>query len=479
MNRKIFVSVITVLTGLLIYSSCTKVDSTDLGNELIPAVDNVHTFETVLDVTTDNFLYADTTRITGASFHALGIIGNDPEFGRSQAAIYTSLTPFGYGSHPFLKKDSVIIDSVVLSLAYASLFGDSNAIQRVEVSQIDPVINNFKDSIYRISTPEFTLTPGVLGFRNVDFKELNDSLTYINNRIDTIKSNNQLRIKLDTGWARKFVNYDTATQYKNDSLFRVNFRGLAIKINDGASAAKNALAYFDLTNNDKTRLTFYCRVTRNGKVDTISPFFGYTGRTQANLVSHTPANAYLTYLNNGPGNDDKIYIQSDPGSFATIKIPGLDTLKNINRVVHRAELIIEELPSLLNNIYTPPQIMFVDAINDAGDSTFTIRNDFVYTGSGQTGYDLANLGGFYNNKKYVFNLSRYVQSIVSKQQKYYTLRVYAPFATRPWWQLPDGSNIKLPSPVFVNEPIANGRVVAGGGSHPTQKMRVRIIYSKI
>lgn len=481
MDKKIFVSVITVLTGLFIYSSCTKVDTTDLGNELIPVVDNVHTFETVLDVVTDNFLYPDTTRIGGGSEHALGIIGNDPEFGRTDATIYTSITPATYGSHPFLEKDSVKIDSVVLSLAYASTFGDSNALQRIEVATIDPAISNFKDSIYRISEAPFQTLPGVLGFKDVDFKTLNDSVYYVNNRVDSIRSKNELRIKLDTSFGRQFVDFDTAVAYKNDSTFRTKFKGLAIRVNDGASAAKKALAYFDLTNTDRTRLTFYLRVTRNGKVDTISPFFNYNGRTQANLVKHTPANSYLAALNPGTPSDALVYIQSAPGSYVTVKVPGLDTFKNVNRIVHRADLIIEQVASLDDNLYTPPPIMFIDAINAAGDSTFTIRNDFIFTASGLNGYDVANLGGIFKNSKYEFNLTRFLQSVVSKQLPYYTFRVYAPYTTKPWWALPDGRNIALPvaSPLFVNEPIANGRVVAGGGTHATKKMRVRIIYSKI
>jgi hypothetical protein len=37
----------------------------------------------------------------------------------------------------------------------------------------------------------------------------------------------------------------------------------------------------------------------------------------------------------------------------------------------------------------------------------------------------------------------------------------------------------MPTYLFVNSPISNGRLVAGGGSSTTQKMKVRIIYSKI
>lgn len=476
MNRKISLSVIAVLTGLIIYSSCTKVDTTDLGNELIPAVDNVHTFETILDVETDNFLFPDTTRITGSSLHALGIIGDDPEFGSTEAKVYAAFNPAAYGTHPFPVRDSVIIDSIVLSLAYGGLYGDSNAIERFEVYEIDPAPGNFKDSIYRISENDFTVLPTVLGSRDVDFKTLNDSVFY-EEKTELVRTANELRIKLDTSWGRHFVNYDTATQYKTDSAFKTYFKGLAIKANS-ASAAKNGLAYVSLTSTTNTKLTFYTRATNNGVIDTTTTVFSYTNGAQANLIRRTPGHNYQAYLNNGAPNDDKVYLQSSPGSYATVKIPGLDTFKNTNRVIHRAELIIEQIPSAQDNIYTPPSLLFIDAINAAGDSTFTIRNDFIYTGQGN-GYDVANLGGSLKNQRYVFNLTRYLQSVVTKHMPYYTLRVYAPFFADPYYQQPDGTSRNLLTYLFVNSPVANGRLVAGGGSSPTQKMRVRIIYSKI
>lgn len=477
MNRKISLSVIAVLTGLIIYSSCTKVDTTDLGNELIPAVDNVKTFETILDVQTDNFLFPDTTRITGSSLHALGIIGDDPEFGHTEAKIYSAFGPSSYGTNPFVVKDSVVIDSIVLSLAYGGLYGDSNSIQRLEVYQIDPAPSNFTDSVYRINTNDFAVLPTVLGSKDVDFKTLNDSLWY-RDRKDTVKTINELRIRLDTSFGRQFVNYDTAVQYKTDSAFKTYFKGLAIKANNTISPAKNGLAYINLSSTTNTKLTFYTRVTNNGVIDTTTTVFAYNSGNQANLISRTPAHGYQTYLNNGTPNDDKVYIQSSPGSYATVKIPGLDTFKNVNRVIHRAELVIEQIPSAQDNIYTAPSLMFIDAINATGDSTFAIRNDFIYTGQGN-GYDVANLGGDLKNKKYVFNLTRYLQSVVTKHLPYYTLRIYAPFFADPYLQGPTGTSIEMPTYLFVNSPISNGRLVAGGGSSTTQKMKVRIIYSKI
>lgn len=481
MNRKIFASAVTVLTGLFLYSSCTKVDSTDLGNDLIPVVDNVHTFETVLDVTTDNFLYPDSSFTKAEDLLALGQIGNDPEFGATIANIYTALRPSAPNVYPFLNRDSVIIDSVVFSVTYTGAYGDTNSIQTVDVTQLDnSMASNFNDTTYyRINHAPFPEMGAVRGSKTYAIKDLNDSTFYVNNGKDTVRSVNQLRIRMDTAFARQLVNFDT-THYKGDSSiinFHNSFRGLAIK-SSVASPTKNGLAYFNL-DNENTRLTVYCRVTINGQVDTISPFFNvYKGQT-ANLIRRTPANAYLSYLSNGNPDDDKLYIQSAPGSYGTVRIKGLDTFKTVNRVIHRAELIMEKVSTPSDVTYAAIPLMFIDAVNEAGDSTFTIRNDFSYTGSAPNFYDVANLGGSFFKDKYTFNLTRYMQSAVSNGQKLYkTLRVYAPFQTRPYFEAPDGTILPLPS-VTVNTPIAFGRVVLGGGSHPTQKMKVRIIYSKI
>jgi hypothetical protein len=118
-NRKFIASLSVFALLLTVYSSCSRIDTTDIGNNLIPAVDNVSTFEASFDVITDNFQDVDTSRIFDEEDHALGTISNDPIFGKTTAAIYFNVSPAAFGSFPFINKDSIKfpIDSVVLSLA--------------------------------------------------------------------------------------------------------------------------------------------------------------------------------------------------------------------------------------------------------------------------------------------------------------------------------------------------------------------------
>lgn len=485
MKKIILAPALAAFTILFIYSSCTKIDTTDLGNDLIPAVDNVNTFQTTLDIETDNLLFAnDTTEMPYNLDHAIGIIENDQDFGKTDAALYFDVSPSAFKTYPFVKKDSIVaVDSIVLSLAYKSLYGDSNSVQRLEVFEIDPSASfqYSNTSDYRLNHPDFPVLPVALGGRTVDFKTLNDSVYYINAK-DTVRTVNELRIHVNTSFATRFINADTTNAYSNDSIFKTYLKGLAVKANNGTSPSKNALGYFDLTD-AKTKITFYCRVKENGGVSSIAPFFRYfnnNGTTtstiggQANLIKRTPGNGYLANITNGNPKDDKLYLQSTPGSYALLKIPGIDTLTN--RVIHRAEIVVEKLPAV-SETFGIPDLLFIDLLNASGDTAFTIPNDFVRTGNNT--YDVNLLGGRLKDNKYVFNISRHLQNIVTNKKPNLRLRIYAPFITQPYTLAASGSRSDFPVTFLINSKVAQGRVIVAGGNHPTKKMQLRIIYSKI
>ena len=126
MKRNILASFAAFLTVILISVSCNKIDTTDLGNELIPGSDNVETFDTTLDVISDNLLTpaTDTIKMLYTELHTAGVIDNDLEFGKTEAHFYTSFVTSQSHSYPFVKRDTVNIDSVVLSLAFSQLYGN-------------------------------------------------------------------------------------------------------------------------------------------------------------------------------------------------------------------------------------------------------------------------------------------------------------------------------------------------------------------
>lgn len=470
--KNFFIALFCIVTILTVEQSCQKIDTTTLGVGLIPAVDDVNTLDTILDIITNNYLLPDSTAISRGENHALGIL-NDPEFGTTTGTIYFDVLPASSG-YPFVKKDSIKgIDSVVLSLDYAGLYGDSNSIERIRVFEI---ANNtrFADSLYKLHSPEFGVVPIQLGEKTVNFTTLNDPQV-IKKGVDTVlvTEQNLLRIHLNKNLGVRLAGYDTTNAYRSDSTFIKSFRGLALTVDEG-SARNKALAYFNLSDNAKTRLTVYYRVGNTTKVDTTFAEFIYKNLVAkgANLVKRNiTGTAYAANIANPVANKNQIYLQSSPGSYATLYIPGLKTLNN--RVIQRAELIIEKLPFAEDAFFNPP-VLFLDMIDSTNKIFRTVPTDFStdYRGS----YNSADFGGIIKRNLYTFNLTRSIQGLVSRKDAVYSYRLYAPYSTWPLYT-PLVSNNGFP--IQVNANIAAGRVVVGGGNHPTNKMRLRIIYSKI
>ncbi|HET7896403.1 MAG TPA: DUF4270 family protein, partial [Flavisolibacter sp.] len=226
------------MPGFVIFlASCTKLNSpTELGDELLPTVDNVNTFDTTLNVIASYHPFNDSTKHLISESMALGQI-TDPEFGNTTADMYFNLSSPTYGSSPFYNKDSVIaIDSVVLSLAKVSGYGDTTGSQlSVAVSEIQ-TDNGFNDTtLYRYDHPGFT-TGDVIGTKTFTVSSLTDSITLIR-KTDTTKVGNVLRIRLDNSLGIKLKNFDTTANgpYANDSSFRAAFRGLAVKTNNAGT----------------------------------------------------------------------------------------------------------------------------------------------------------------------------------------------------------------------------------------------------
>jgi hypothetical protein len=480
--KKTFVAFLSFLFLFLLTQSCQKIDATSIGGNLIPPVDNVNTFDTTLDVITDvNFLF-DSTGVTYADEHALGVM-DDPEFGRTSANIYFEVLPSTIGSYPFLPRDSIQgrIDSVILSLTYTGLYGDSNSVENLTVYEIaqTAVLN---DSLYQVTGQDLPVAGALSQPITVNFTTLNDPKLVRPGKDTAVSVPNVLRIPLNTSFGQRLVNYDTSNAYKSDTVFRTYFKGLAIKADTNTSPLKKALAYFNLTA-ATTRLYVYYRANAGAKLDTAFAEFSFSssrsGRKNANIIKrNTTGTNYAANVGNPSKVQDRLYIQSAPGSYASVYIPGLKGLTN--RVVHKAELIAPTISSAGDNNFRTP-LLFLDLIDSANSRFKTVQNDFMGDRTNGT-YNITSFGGVIKGDEYRFDLSRYVQGIVTRKDTVYSLRLSAPFYTFTNYSIP---NVNPPVatpisfPFLVNTRIAAGRVILAGGSHPTNRMRLRIIYSKI
>jgi hypothetical protein len=454
-------------------SSCKKINEpTELGNDLIPAVDNITTFDTTLSVETYNDLFSilnDSTRSTSANEHFLGEINNDPLFGKTEGSLFLELKPNIYPYQFAAVKDSLAIDSVVLVLSYKSTYGDSVAPQNVNVYEIDPANNFRRDTAYLIRERPFASQGPLLAtMNNVIPWRLRDSVHLFQE-----DASNQLRIKLNNSFGQRLLNYDTSV-YKTDSTFKLSFKGFEITAKGG-----NSLLGFQLSDTN-TKLAIYYRY---GGLDkkTVSYFRFTSLSASANYVKRDYTGSQLSTYLGGVTPDNLVFIQNTPGSFATIKIPGLRNLNN--RIIHRAELIVEEVYDPSDAIFTPPGFLYLDAYDSSKSKFRTIPFDVALDATGNLNYQAFGMVG----KKTIdglgnpitiwnFNLSRYIQHIVSQALPVYDLRLHTPYFT---YNLYKSGTTDTELFIPVNTNYAVGRVRVGGGNHPTQRMRLRIVYSKI
>lgn len=463
--------VLLIVSSVLILFSCKKInEATTLGGNLIPAVDNVNTFEIALDAETKNALTTDSTRVLYTDQLALGDI-DDPEFGHVHANFAFNLSSTSYGVNPF---DSLkTIDSVVLSLAYTGAYGNTNSSQTVSVYEIPYSGLNtglrVDTPYYRYNDPASDFSGNFLGTTTYTVANLKDS--FLIGQPDLFKAANVVRIKLDNSLGSRLsqLGVDSATGgYYNDSLFRTFFNGLSIKAGNGG----NVLTYFNPTDT-ATKLVVYYKHQVDGRDTTGVVEYHHSFNGQANYVNVTPGGNWASSLSNGT--DDKLYLQSAPsGSYIGIKIPGLDTFGN--KVIHRAEIIATSIPSAMDNILTPPSQLMLDRIHHNGkDTAFLLQNDLVVGTDGSVGF--AAFGGNYKSGEYHFDISRYVQGIITRHEPNDSLRIYAPLRTNVY-----ASNLNSIISLPVLSRIAEGRVVLAGGNYtanPAIRLRLRIVYSNL
>lgn len=501
-----FFCVSLILAVLIFFSSCRKInEATELGGGLIPPVDYIHTFDTLINTFAynDSFgLVNDSLRLGKNDEYFMGLISNDPIMGKTDAKVFFELKPFYY---PFTfgntNPDSLYLDSVVLVMSYVETYGDTNALQQVNVYEVDNnlSVNNFRpDSFYLVRENNITYS-NLLGSRMFTPSVLNDSVFAFR---DTTAG--QLRIRLNNSFGQRLLEYDSSSNiltgaYADDSVFRSKFRGFAVE-----SVSGNAIMGFNLADTSKTKLAIYYRYTKNGKDDTTVANFTFNASgndfTGGFDLSHYSAAAnyvtrdyngtpFLASLNNGTVSDQHLFIQNNPGTYTYIKIPDLAQVSN--RALYRAELIVEQDYDPSDNSFTPPNLMYLDAYDDSVSSNFKFRTvpyDLEFDVNGNP--NLASFGSFpYTEqdlsgnpiKVWRFNITRYVQNYLTGELPLYDFRLSSPVVIKENYAVPPSSDFVLS--VYVNPSIAKGRVrligSTGAGDINPRRMRLRLIYSRL
>lgn len=459
----------------IFFSACTKIDTTSVGSGLIPGVDNINTFDTTLNVIATNYDNSgECDSVSSGDLQALGIISSNPLFGSSLANMYVELKPSSYPfTLPAHDTLSMVVDSVVLILKYDHSYGDTNVLQHVNVYELSDKMK--LDSAYR-TCDYFNHKPDLLGQASYIPARLKDSIHAF--REDDAK---QLRIPINNSWGTAFLN--AIPGISTDSAFKEYFKGFAITSDE--SVGGQSLNYFNL-NATQTRLAIYVRSKKDTVKDTsiINLTFNLNS-AQANYIHRDRGTSEITqHLAQPTGGDSLLFIDATPGSYAKLKIPSLTGFPNC--VINRAELIVDQVYDPLASVFSPPDQMYIEIEdpNNAG-KYIPIPCDFSMTQM-QSGFSY--LGGKPKKvadgngnliSRYSFNISRYVQGIVTKNEANSTLRLSAPFYIQNSTSYNDRCGQSIQNFIFPIINIADGGVKLSGTNQTASRIRLYIVYSKL
>lgn len=507
MKKTLYAIAFTGIFAGLFAISCTKFDSTKLGTDIIPEVDNINTFADTLDIITTQGIFTseDTVKVGSSDAFVFGQISNDPDFGTTKADLFLETKPLFYPYYIGGFQDTILhIDSLVLCLSYKGFYGDSSVNQQFQLFEVNGQADSFwKDSImlFRPITygPPVKPTP-ISDVVTVDVRTLKN-YQKISNGKDSV--NNQIRFKILPGsdFASLFVQQDSSLNgpnngFRNDSIFRSKFSGFGVK-----SLSGNSILYTSLTD-ENTRLEIYYKKRRDNVVDTAFSVLKVDQMGSPRVKMSAFANHIVrdrstgTYPLTGMPVDE-LYLQTTPGTFATLSIPGLTDYPK--RIIHRAQISIEQVPSsnfLYDSIFSAPPYLYLDlkdtGVNNRFKPIYEDLNPLAYYNPDYTGnlitvpvfpysVDFNYYGGMERRKYdqlsgrnisyYVFNVSRFVQKISKQEIPNYTMRLMAPYQI---FYKQYGDYI-----LGYKNPILYGRVKLGGGGNPNYKMRMVIIYSRL
>ncbi|UCJ09203.1 DUF4270 domain-containing protein [Chitinophaga pendula] len=429
-------------------------ESTILGSELIPGGDFVNGRDTVLtDITSSNIFKVDSSYITGGTFTAkiLGSINADPIFGHAQAIVYTQmgLTSPGFS----FQGTGQVLDSVVLSIAYQGVYGDSTNQQTFRVYRMNET--NFRlDSAYRYFRPLSYDQGQLLGTATASGVSLKDSVSIYN-----AKQGPQLRIRLNNNFGSDLLKQTSTGAFATDSAFRAYLKGFAI-VPDTMNGNNKAMFYMNLAQIE-SKLTVYYKNSVDDSLVATFPFIG-TAAAHSNYYTRNFAGSEAAqYLNtNRPEGDNQLYLLSGPGTFVKLTIPTLQQFPA--SVINKAELVMTEITTGIgspNDIYpAPSQLMLYKYATAAQDSILPLR-DF---GNGQDPYfggartEVTNFGGV-RVVQYSFNIAHYMQYLLRNQETNYGFRL----------QVNPSSRLDV------------RRVKLGGGKLSQYNLKLRIIYTKL
>lgn len=360
-----------------------------IGLDLLPAGDRLS-----IDFTDTSGLVAytvreDSLRTDELSLNLLGSI-SDPVFGVTNASIFTeyslSKSNISFGDNP-------VADSLVLTLTYKGVYGDSMAQHTVRVYELADTL--YYDGAYYSNNDTVQVLPELIGQATFvpNFEEADS--------VDGEFVSPHLRIMLSQEFANRLLSADSATLANNENFQNV-FKGLYLSPQPVTTPGTGSIIYFNLLD-AVSRLKLYY----HNDSDTTSiefPIGSYSARfTHFDHGGYAGASPLLTQQLSGDttSGSQRLFIQAMAGTKVKVRIPNLKSLAATKRIAVNEALLIVRIADT-SGVYAIPGQIAVREITSTG--TLVALPDEEDEGS--TFVD----GTASSGTEYHFRITRYIQN---------------------------------------------------------------------
>lgn len=331
----------------------------------------------------------DSIRTDELSANLLGSVA-DPVFGTTTASIYTQFrlpnvnTSFG---------TSPVVDSIILTLTYTGVYGDSLAQKNIQVYELADNLS-YDSSYYSSSTVR--INPTMIG-------QASFALSYLQpDSIDGEYIAPHIRIALTPAFANKLITASTTT-LSNDVNFQQAFKGLYITSSNATSPGTGSILYLNLTG-DMSKVT----VHYHNSTDTATlnfPINSYCARfTHYNHFGYQNADPVLIsqFKGDTTSGNDKLFIQSMGGAKIRVRFPYLTTLAKQKKIaINEAILVLENMEP--DEAYPIPSLLAIRALTSDTLTHYSTLPDEDEGSAFINGYAI-------DNKQYRIRITRYVQN---------------------------------------------------------------------
>ncbi|MDR1791977.1 MAG: DUF4270 domain-containing protein [Bacteroidales bacterium] len=334
----------------------------------------------------------------------------DPIFGTSKGDIYlqfklpTANISFG---------NDAVADSLVLSVAYTSYYGDTTQAFMAQVFEIDEVVDKEK-VYYSNSTLSTDATPLCSPYQFLPRPK----------SIEEGKNYAYVRIPLNINFANtKFLQASDANLTDNET-FQHYFKGLSIKAvgYNGDGSAVSAMLSDSLT-----CLTLYYHNNSDPSTPLSIQFISDdTSAVRFGTVEHdfTLASSDLQaqLSGNQSSTKDNLFVQSGAGVKTVLNFPYLrETFAGKKVVIHRAILVISEDEAKSEDRFFPPSSLNMRYFNPS-DNIYHYMPDYLLS----TTY----FNGSYNSEKKEYRafITQYIQNLVDGKGEDYKVEIFIPAA---------------------------------------------------